>query len=250
MEEHIFQIRLVFGSASILAGYEAMKLQGARRLIFWLVCGLFASVALFWPFLAGLYAPATAAVISIATSYQTWVILVALGLVSVAVSPMKKVPPVAAGTVGDPPPDISTPELRQVLEDQIVTLNNSINARLLALEGALKDTASPRSAGTFADSETRKMAGRLNYLVEYARRGRFEFPPSYTITEGMYYNDIMNSTHMIWTEELPRKLRRDFASAMEKAARSYGRGIGMAIPAPEIEALEKVGAELIAVLKG
>jgi hypothetical protein len=84
--EHIFQIRLLFVSAAIVAAYEAVKAERWQRVIFWVVAGIFAAVALGWQWLAGLYAPATEFVGAIATNDETWVLLFVVVMVAIAAS--------------------------------------------------------------------------------------------------------------------------------------------------------------------
>ena len=84
--EHAFQIQLLFGTAAIFAGYEAVKAEGWQRWLFWTVTGSFALIALSWNFISGLYAPATNFITSIATNPETWVVLFALAMLVVYAS--------------------------------------------------------------------------------------------------------------------------------------------------------------------
>ncbi len=67
-----------------------MKAYRWRRSVCWGVCGVLAGVALLWSWLQNLYGPATAFIVSIATNNETYVLIFALVMVSIAVSSRRR----------------------------------------------------------------------------------------------------------------------------------------------------------------
>lgn len=133
--EHIFQIRLLFVSAAIFAAYEAVKADRWQRLIFWAAAATFAIVAVGWQWLAGVSAPATAFVTSIATNPETWVLLFVLVMVAVAASarrPNKSSVRGALLPVDEVTgvPHISMPELSRNLRNEIAEVQTRLSKRI------------------------------------------------------------------------------------------------------------------------
>ena len=83
------EIQIFFFASAFLAGVEAMKAEDWRRWAFWGVCGLFAAIGFGWYWLKGIYPPVTGWVTEIATSPQSWFVLIVLGLVLLAITGRK-----------------------------------------------------------------------------------------------------------------------------------------------------------------
>lgn len=73
------------------------------------------------------------------------------------------------------------------------------------------------------DRETKEMAGRVQFICEAALRTGFRFPFRTNSVEQMYLNDILRSSHLIWTEAPARNARRDWESALSAYAESQGQ---------------------------
>jgi len=152
--EHVFQIRLVFGSAAIFAAYEAMKARRWQRYVFWVATVAFAVIAFGWQWLHDVYAPATQFVTEVAVSPSTWVVLFALAMLAVWVSAhglrseaKPRESPTLVGRAVIPP--VSTPELARELRD-----------RLSKLEGRVEDLSQVR--GQFENTNAKQLAAVVN----------------------------------------------------------------------------------------
>lgn len=82
-------ITLFFFTSAVLAGFEAMKASGWRLWAFWILTALFAAIGLSWLWLKEISPTLTRWVGEIATSPQSWFVLIILGLVLLAVTGRK-----------------------------------------------------------------------------------------------------------------------------------------------------------------
>lgn len=83
----------MFAGFVAVTAVEAMKSTDWRRWLFWPLAASCLALAIAWPLVKSLYAPATAFVVALATNSQTWFILAVLAFVSVAVTGRKRSAP-------------------------------------------------------------------------------------------------------------------------------------------------------------
>lgn len=256
-------IALFLWSLAALFFFEGRKEEGWRHWALWLLAGACVLGGFLWPKVEAYWPQGFDFVRAIAVSPVAWFVLFMAGMVLFAFAGSLKAAQVLHQGNG-------TAELQQYVDarlqgvqtgqeaiwEKINTETQTISAQIAALQDRAQSPESQydieaRKSSSIADDATRALAGRLNYVVEHVRRGgKLTFPPDYTRTEGIYLNDLLNSTHLIWTEPKPKKLRREVEEAMKSVVAARGRGIGLAIPTPEIEKLQNIADELIAILKG
>jgi hypothetical protein len=84
------EIRLFLFSCTFLAGIEAMKAEGWRLYVFWAVCAAFGLAGLGWSWIFVLSPTVANWIAQIATSPQSWFVLLALGLLLIAATSPQK----------------------------------------------------------------------------------------------------------------------------------------------------------------
>ena len=132
MEEHAFQIRILFGTVGIFAGYEAMKADRWQRYVFWALTVGFGIIALSWSWLQDIYAPATQFVVGIATNGETWVVLFAL--IIAAFWYRAQIP-----TDQDAQSTTSTDENRTWLSEQLEIQENRLKGEISGTKNWIQD---------------------------------------------------------------------------------------------------------------
>jgi hypothetical protein len=98
---------------------------------------------------------------------------------------------------------------------------------------------------SLTNRETQLLAGALTYLGEIVREDGFRGVVPNTKSE-IFFNDIHNSSHIIWTDENAKRLRRKFGEhvrsviAANKAKNAAERDEAIVLMDETIEALSKI----------